>query len=313
MTWEICRLVFRLETPLHVGRRGWGIIQRTRPYLMGKNLWAATTARLTRWLDREDYEAVGNALKQVSVFTYCYPAVDPEEPFLPHYREKIGLCYGDLTAVEFEYCFIGSYASTAIDPVAQAAEDASLHEVEVLLPHARDGGKQVYLCGYVLLHEEAAVLGHPINSDALFACLDDVQVGGERGYGYGRLSLQRAYSGPVDSPLFGRYRFEETNDAKPTLIVPYQNPLPAHTLLDGLQAAGDIEPLTGREWGIPESQRQGGEKREEEKREGAGQRLVQPGEIKVCYAPGSVPLIEPGSEETFALLPEQYGVMQQVC
>jgi hypothetical protein len=52
MAWQVYRLIFRLDTPLHVGQRGWGMIQRTRPYLMGKNLWAATTARLTRVLQK---------------------------------------------------------------------------------------------------------------------------------------------------------------------------------------------------------------------------------------------------------------------
>jgi hypothetical protein len=299
MAWQVYRLVFRLETPLHVGRRGWGIIQRTRPYLMGKNLWAAATARLTRRLASEDYEAVGDALKKVIVFTYCYPATHPEEPLLPHYREQVGLCYDGLAAAEFEYRFVGSYASTAIDPAAQAAEEASLHEIEVLLPHTRGAGAPVYLCGYVLLRETATVLNRPITAATLFDLLSDVQVGGERGYGCGRLLLRQDESGPTEGPLFGRYGLAKTDADRPKLTVPNGSPLPAHALLPSLKAAGDIEPLTGREWGTFED------------REGAGQKMPQGREVQVCYAPGSVPVFEENEEgKTFALLPGQYGIMQ---
>ena len=245
MTWQIYRLTFRLETPLHIGRRGWGIIQRTRPYVMGKNLWAATTARLTRLLNSGDYRAVGEVLKRVAVFTYCYPATDVDHPLLPHYRlqdglEK-GLYYGDLDAVAFEYAFIGSYAATAIDPVAQAAEEASLHEVEVVLPHTRSDGRQVYLCGYLLLRDGATVLDTPITVDTLYALLDDVQVGGERGYGYGRLLLQRDRCGLENSRcLFDRYELTGTSDGLPEFTVPASQPLPAHALLVGLRAGGEI-------------------------------------------------------------------------
>lgn len=298
MAWQVYHLMFRLETPLHIGRRGWGFIQRTRPYLMGKNLWAAATARLTRRLgrrlDREDFEAVGQALKKAVVFTYCYPATDPQAPLLPHYREGQGLCYGDLTAAEFEYRFVGSFASTAIDPAAQAAEDASLHEIEVLLPHTRDDGAPVYLCGYVLLCEGAAIDTQPVDAKTMFDLLSDVQVGGERGYGYGRLVLQRQRCHQTEAPLWGVYRLAQNDTDRLELIVPARAPLPAHALFADLQASGDIEPLTGREWGVFGD------------REGAGQKMPQGAEVQVCYMPGSVL----AGEGAFAIQMEQYGILK---
>ncbi len=298
MTWQVYHLVFRLETPLHIGRRGWGIIQRTRPYLMGKNLWAAATARLTQLLDSTDYEAVGNALKQRVIFTYHYPAIVPQTPLLPHYRAGEGLYYGDLSAADFEYRFIGSYAATAIDPTAQAAEEASLHEIEVLLPHPRDAETPVYLCGYMLLREGATILGQALTIENLAPLLRDVQVGGERGYGYGRLLLCQDKPELVATALFGRYDLVDKSGAAPTLGISSGLPLPAHTLLRDVQAAGDIEPLTGREWGF--------EKREEpEKPEGAGQKIPQGKEVPVCYVPGSVL----ADKHIFHIRPELYGVL----
>lgn len=294
MDWKVYRLVFRLKTPLHIGRRGWGIIQRTRPYLMGKNLWAAATARLTCELGNQDYAGVGEALKGLALFTYCYPATDPELPLLPHFQMGKGLYYGNLSAAEFEYRFIGSYAATAIDPATQAAEAASLHEIEVLLSHTRDTGAPVYLCGYVLLREGGAVSGSPLTITTLSGLLRDVQVGGERGYGFGRLFLQQDGSDSTNEPLFGEYQLEDYGAPRPILTISGESPLPAHALITGLKAAGDIEPLTGREWGVLGD------------REGAGQRMLQGKAVPVCYVPGSI--VE--GEKRFAILADQYGILK---
>jgi len=301
MAWQIYRLIFRLDTPLHVGQRGWGIIQRTRPYLMGKNLWAATTASLTRTLGSDDYKAVGRALLENALFTYFYPAVDVNQPLMPCYGDK-GLSYGrqkyrELAADEFEFSFVGSYASTAIDPVTQTAEEASLHEVEVILPRTRDEGAQVYLHGYLLIHEGAQIMGHPLNISLLLDLLTDVQVGGERGYGYGRL-LKHDFR-PWSGKLFNQYEVENL-----TLTMLPDSPLPAHALIEGLLARGDIEPLTAREWGkFPpdEDLRKG-----QIQREGAGQVMPQPNQIAVCYVPGSVPR----SVQTFEFDLDRYGILK---
>jgi len=295
MAWQVYRLIFRLKTPLHVGRRGWGIIQRTRPYLMGKNLWAAATASLTRLLGSDDYETIGRALQENALFTYFYPALDVGRPLMPCYGDH-GLRYGDLAGEEFEFRFIGSYASTAIDPMAQAAEEASLHEVEVLLPHTRDKGEQVYLHGYLFIREGARIAGRPLDV-LLRNVLSEVQVGGERGYGYGRLLRHDLKS--WQGRLFNQYKVDDL-----ILTIPTGLPLPAHASIEGLFAWGDIEPLTGREWGkFPpdEDLRKG-----QTQREGAGQVMPQSGEIAVCYVPGSVP----GDVYTFEFDPKRYGILK---
>ena len=45
MAWRAYKIVLRLRSPLHIGRGKVGNLQRTRPYVAGRNLWGALTAR----------------------------------------------------------------------------------------------------------------------------------------------------------------------------------------------------------------------------------------------------------------------------
>ena len=46
MTWTVYRVTWRLLAPMHIGWRKLGNMQQTRPYVTGRNLWGAFTARL---------------------------------------------------------------------------------------------------------------------------------------------------------------------------------------------------------------------------------------------------------------------------
>ena len=48
MTWTAYRVVFKLRSPMHIGCGKVGNVQRTRPYVIGRNFWGALTMRLTR-------------------------------------------------------------------------------------------------------------------------------------------------------------------------------------------------------------------------------------------------------------------------
>jgi hypothetical protein len=245
MAWKAYRVVLRLLAPLHIGAGKVGNLQRTRPYVAGRNLWGALTARLARqsapaaptWAD---YGCMGQRLHQFLVYTYFYPTCDASG--------RVALWPWDDDAA-FRYRFLSTYASTALDYGAVSAEDASLHEVECITPHARDTGAAVYLSGYVFEDEGLA-------ADWL-AALEHLQLGGERGYGWGRVTPVRVeeIEGEAIS-LFATGHRARLDGSQVRMALKPGAPLPVHALaadfdahkaLDDADVVGPVEPLVGRE------------------------------------------------------------------
>lgn len=229
MSWTAYRVVLRLLTPMHIGAAKLGNLQTTRPYVHGKALWGALTARLTR--DDPalggDYGAVGRRVNAELAFSYFYPATGDAVDLWP---------WDDPD--RFAWRYLGSYASTALDYGRNAAEEGSLHETEFIAPVTRDG-EPVYLVGYICEQEGCTLPWRQ--------ALSRLQAGGERTYGWGRLALQ---SVSADSAgLFGRCALR-LDDARPGLTVADKGPLLAHTLASGdraVVARGRLAPLVGRE------------------------------------------------------------------
>jgi len=181
MTWNVYRVVLRLRSPMHIGRGKVGNIQRTRGYVTGRVLWGALTERLTRdrkqgkgpATDSEAYAGVGQRVHSHLAFTYFYPTTDPDDteylrPWDDGFRSR----------------FLSTYTSTALAYPQQSAEEGTLHEVEFLSPRTLNTGEPVYLVGYIFARE-----GAPRWQSAL----KRLQMGGERGYGWGWVE-------PVDDP-----------------------------------------------------------------------------------------------------------------
>lgn len=267
MTWTAYRIVFRLKSPLYVGHLKIGNLQRTRHYVPGKTLWGALTARLTRDSPRlgGDYEKVGHDASEQLAFSYFFPALDLNNPLYPNYTDD-GLQYGPndsrkrMTSDEFSWRLLSSYASTAVDARRTAAE-GSLHEVEFLSPFDRKTQRSVYLVGYIFERWGCRLRWQEV--------LDRLQFGGERGYGWGRVSLYEL-GDPTEGEfnLFNRW-VVDLRQQKAVITVPKDEPLLAHTCCDNLPAHGQIEPWLGRETLNPEQY---------------GAKLSQ---AKVCWVPGS--------------------------
>ncbi len=283
MSWQAYTIVWRLKAPLHAGRGKVGNLQLTRPYVTGRMMWGALTERLARLdaattgrpaTETEQYRQA-NAHHSLR-FSYFFPALRENDRLVrqwPPEDESL-----------FRYRFLDSYASTALDYEQQGALEGSLHEVECLMPDTRPAGSNdeshpVYLVGVLFVRD-----GTPVPWEAAVARL---QLGGERGYGWGWVEQARSPAPATD--LFGYALGLE--GAEPTVTVPDGKPLLAHTFAQGVQAQGEIEPLVGREWGDGEEGR------------GAGQRVVFTG---LCYAPGST--VEAGA--TFRIGP--YGIWEAV-
>lgn len=263
MSWQTYPLTFRLLNPLHVGYRKVGNLQQTRGYVTGKMLWAALTARLTRDVlpaaAGADYARIGATVNDQFRFSYLYPAFDLAGP----------VCHPWADEATFAYRFLDSYASTALDYDRQSAAEGLLHEVEFICPHARpladEEPPQVYLSGRLYVREELdAELG------AWKIALSRLQIGGERGYGWGRLELLSDLSAP-----------QETGLPTPLVRLGEGETIMAHALAastaDRLAVAGvqgPVEPLVGWE--------------RDNRTDRAADKPWRISEALICYAPGSV-------------------------
>lgn len=261
MSWTAYRVVFRLLTPMHIGAAKLGNLQTTRQYVHGKALWGALTARLTRDCPElgGDYAAIGRRVNDELAFSYFYPTVG----------EAVDLWPWD-DPDEFAWRYLNSYAATALDYGRNAAEEGSLHETEYIAPTTRDG-RPVYLVGYIF-ERGGCTLAWP-------TALGRLQLGGERGYGWGRVALESQKDWDIGQPVFGQWAVRK-NTWPPTLQPALQETrILAHSLAADLDEgtvrraltgiSGPVEPLVGRETV-------------------AGDRFgMQVSPARICYAPGS--------------------------
>ncbi len=261
MTWQKYDLVFRLLAPMHVGWRKTSNLQQTRGYVTGKLFWAALTARLTREAGKgangKAYDAIGKEVKKAFRFTYFYPALQSVNGYKTYYPWEM--------EDEFDYLFLDSYTSTALNYASKSAADGLLHETEFIAPCTREN-QPVYLMGNVYVHTHKRLPQSPIPLNNLSdevknwqQVLDKFQFGGERGYGWGRVQLVSLSSTPIQGKPVG----ELVNGR-----------LPAHletTNLNGLTVNGPIEPLLG--W---------------ERNNADDKYNWSLSQAEICYAPGAV-------------------------
>ena len=246
MTWTAYQVSFRLLSPMHIGWRKLGNLQQTRPYLTGRNLWGALTARLTREVGSSDYAGIGKQVDDQLAFTYFYPYALPGEDSTwswPDQWDDFAWPWSDWD--KFAWTFLGSYASTALAN-GRNAEAGSLHETEFIAPRTREG-KQVYLVGYIFttvgLQKDQK---HPLSKWQ--SVLERIQLGGERGYGWGRVQLQDCREQINNAECFG-YKLLP-NDVRPRLKALGNTHLLAHTDAETDSVSNrevSIEPFVGRE------------------------------------------------------------------
>jgi hypothetical protein len=233
---------------------------RTRPYVPGKLLWAALTAKLTPILGIDNYTGVGNFLKETMRFGYLYPCID-EQPLLPKYTEE-GLMFGDLSQNIFEKKFISSITSAAIDPDSLSAEEGMLHMVEFISPYNIDNGKPTLLKGLLWIKESSTDSFSIVmkNNQAFIKyktmevsfrdkIANRFQIGGEKKYGFGLLELKEGPEKLNNKKLDGFPGEWCENDTDVYLKLNSNSPIWSHvSYSDNLSIKGNIEPLVGRDW-----------------------------------------------------------------
>ena len=250
MRWRCFRVTYELRSPLHIGYHKIGNVQRTRCYIPARTIWGAVTARLVRSgfstpnTPEGDYRKIGDLLKSSCAFSYFFLYED-DTLLYPRYGEK-GLYYGGFTQYELERRYLDAHVTTALDAATGSAETGSLHEVEYIAAHHqqenKNQGVRTLVRGWVFLNEEAMSYLGPGKWEEW---LGELQVGGERRYGFGRLVLAEGMKESSDGWPSG-YEFQLEGE-RPRFVIAPGAALLAHTLARGVKAKGAIEPLVGRE------------------------------------------------------------------
>lgn len=264
MVYTCYKVKFKAEAPVFVGTTKIGLIQQTRRYIPGKTMWGAITANITRKLidagvmySSDLYRDIGKCVEDCIRTTYFYPTINNDILF-PNYT-KDGLKYGSLLENEFESMFIKSFVSTATMGNSGAAMDESLHETEYISNRIKYGGKlpeQIYWTGYMFIEDcvnerysmessannfEDIKIKHGKYSVKLSDALQQIYVGGDSRYGFGKLTL---LSDNVSGYVFGC-----EIDEKLKFNLSKGTPLFAHMKIqddDIKDYFGAIEPLVGR-------------------------------------------------------------------
>ena len=248
MGWKAYRLVYQAKSPIHIGWHTLGYIKLTRYYITGKAMWGTFTANLTRAGEEKNtkaYQKYGELFKTDVLLSYFYPALDPDIPLLPKFSAD-GLKYGGCTEADFERLFIKSYGQTAVLPDSNTAEDESLHESEFIAPCVGEEQSPVCFVGYIFIKDGARTkdnesVGWDSGDIQLKGALSEIFIGGDRKYGWGRLTL---INKTETADMFGL-----NIDNFPKIQILAGAPIPAHlTLNTSVNLRGNIEPLVGREW-----------------------------------------------------------------
>lgn len=267
MSWSLYKVVFRLQSPLHIGWRKSANLQQTRPYVSGKNVWGALAFRLTQSSGNSDYQSMGEKVANQLRFSYFYPSTNTDE---------VDVWPWDKDKAKFDWLFMGSYVSTALN--LNTAETGKLHETEYISPVTRDG-QPVYLIGYIVEKDGTEIEWRRV--------LNHLQFGGERNAGWGRIEK---VGEPIKTEKIFNYQFHGGDDAPKIIKQPQNKLLFAHTMADGENRRGVLEPVIGRD--TTSSKGFGG--------------VITPAEL--CWMPGS----EPAETDLAFEILEKSGIWKRV-
>ena len=244
MSWTAYQVILRLHSPMHIGGYAQiGYLRRTRPYVTGRVLRGALVSRVGRnnpglhsQDPRDPYRRVSKTFAQYLTFTYFYPALKNGDDYQVqfHWENEAG----------FRHRFLSSYTATALDYPQQTAAEGLLHEIEFISPRTLDEGKKVYLMGYIFVNEER-LKREKYDWPGAFRRL---QLGGERGYGWGDVRLESIV--PVDNGqrLFDQEITFTLDTHRPRLTLARGQRLLAHSPAPNPILHGKVEPVVGREW-----------------------------------------------------------------
>ncbi|TFE67823.1 hypothetical protein [Methylacidiphilum caldifontis] len=152
MSWSLYRWTWLLESPLYVGYIPAGSLNRCRQYISARAFMSALVAELARRTstDYPNYQDVYNFVKEYARFTYLFPAEQEGGKWyawLPYFEFREGLVWRREDSNFHKDCtdntkcmtdrvmhmrLISTRPSTAIDPLSDTADEATLRETECI-------------------------------------------------------------------------------------------------------------------------------------------------------------------------------------
>lgn len=183
---ELCwyKVVFKQLTPIHIGQKNYGVLSETRLFIPQWTMWGALVnayGKIQGGKD-DDFKEGKELFKSTTCF---FPILNKEGYHIMFPNFKNGKLYiGDMKEEEFRLKFTDTYVSTSISPEYIAAKDGSLHETEIILPKSKKDGSQIYWVGLVGIEESKKE-----KFVSFIKQCEDVFIGGDIGYGLGRLRV----------------------------------------------------------------------------------------------------------------------------
>ena len=256
MASELYQITYKARSPIHIGYRSIGILKTTRYYITGKAVWGALTAVMTRYLMNapasKEYKKIGEFVKENIRATYFFPKVNNVIYYPVYQNEEVR--YSDFSKNAFEKTFIHSFVSTALDK-RKTADENTLHETEFIKNkvHIKGDILDVRWSGYISVNEGAKegleieieendfiIKGNKVmKASEIFK---EIQVGGERNYGFGRLDLDGTLE-KIDNDNGRIFDCELDGDKIRSNIAL------GHVQYKDVTYTGEVEPLVGRDWG----------------------------------------------------------------
>jgi len=303
--WACYKVYLEAKAPIHIGYGAkLGVVDRTRYYIPAKNVWGALTSLIAKSImenyNPKVYQRIGEFLNENIKFSYFYPVeykrangkIHIQQVFAPWYKKdglKFGVCKYKkaISLEEFERIFISSFVSTAIDKTSKSAEEGSLHEIEFIRDKIKcETVKPTIFMGYFFVKDTSQKIEvemHDLGISFTISFTDSIEVngvklneiwvGGERNYGFGKVKILLEKSSNEEVDLFGSGMLVDTAKKRLTISSRSEYMIAlSHVNVENLGAKlirGDIEPLVGREWN----------------ERGSGQKISQV--AKICITPGS--------------------------
>jgi hypothetical protein len=168
--------------PIHIGKKGYGVISDTEIFIPGSVIWGALTnaCGIKNSWDNKNYEDNQKLFEKVTCF---YPKIN--DVLFPKFMDG-EFHIGDYSEKKFRYYFTDTILSTAIVPEYRSAKDESLHEIGMILPRSKkaDEQKQLYWVGVIGVDDSNNSIKSFLKVNEL-----EIRVGGEQRYGLGLLKL----------------------------------------------------------------------------------------------------------------------------
>ncbi len=184
------KLIFRQLQPIHIGQGRFGVLGQTRIFIPGWTMWGA----LTKAFNIKEGVSLDENQDLFDTITNFFPTFDSEgnhdNILFPHYQDGY-FCLGEYREDHFRAEFCEVFMSTAVQPISRQAKDASLHELEFILPKSKTEKLQLYWVGWIQIENKEDLP-------------DEIFIGGDRRYGFGLLKLEKvdAAKPPEDKSIW---------------------------------------------------------------------------------------------------------------